>query len=59
MLELQSEHGNLGNQQIATDKSADEYDPFQTFEADVVLLQTYDECPPEECVGRGGESDES
>ena len=59
MLELQGEHRNLGNQQVAADKGADEYDPFQTFKGDTMLLQTYDERTPKECIGRGGESDES
>ena len=57
MLEFQCKHRNLGNQQITADEGADENDPFQSLEAHLILIQSYDERTPEQGVGRGGQAD--
>ena len=59
MLELEGKHGNLGNQEIATDEGSYQDDPLQTVEYEPMLLQTTDERTPEEGIGRCRQTDEA
>ena len=59
MLELQGEHGNLGNEQVAADEHSCEDHPFKTFEGVAVLVEPYDEGTPEKGIGRCRQSDEA